>query len=35
MKAVGFYLTKTYFRPIESLKKSHQPKKKMEHIGML
>ena len=25
MIAVGFYLTKTYFRPIESLRKSHQP----------
>ena len=25
MIAVGFYLTKTYFQPIESLQKSHQP----------
>ena len=25
MIGVGFYLKKTYFRPIESLQKSHQP----------
>ena len=33
MIAVGFYLTKTYFRPIESLKKSHQPIKTWSELS--
>ena len=33
MIAVGFYLTKTYFRPIESLQKSHQPIKAWSELS--
>ena len=35
MAAVGFYLTKTYFRPIESLKKSHQPIKTWSELSKI
>ena len=31
--AAGFYLTKTYFRPIESLQKSHQPIKTWSELS--
>ena len=33
MTAVGFYLTKTYFRPIDSLQKSHQPIKTWSELS--
>ena len=33
MTAVEFYLTKTYFRPIESLQKSHQPIKTWNELS--
>ena len=33
MIAVGFHLTKTYFRPIESLQKSHQPIKTWKELS--
>ena len=33
MIALGFYLTKTYFGPIESLQKSHQPIKTWSELS--
>ena len=33
MIAVGFHLTKTYFRPIESLQISHQPIKTWSELN--
>ena len=33
MIAVVFYLTKTYFLPIESLQKSHQPVKTWSELN--
>ena len=33
MITVGFYLTKTYFRPIESVQKSHQPIKTWSELS--
>ena len=35
MIAVGFYLTKTYFQPIESLQKSHQRIKTWSELNKL
>ena len=33
MIAVGFYLTKTYFRPVDSLQKCHQSIKKWSELS--